>query len=179
MFSVKLTLRTVIAGCPDSGLEALDWRRKHNLPERCDNRYTIEIKSDDYPEAHFRQLVDAGFKPRVSAHGDISIQETPGALGHSFDPDMNAVYGYCAVISPEDVNGSLADAACSALRSAFRAQTLEKAGGEKALVSEAEKLTAEMEAGYRRLAEIENILGECGINIPRKMADFEIDRGAL
>ena len=47
MYKVSINLNATIAGCPESGIEACEFRAKHGIPEQPTNRVTIELDVAD------------------------------------------------------------------------------------------------------------------------------------
>ena len=61
MFTAHICTDVIIAGCPEAGLAALDWRRAHGFTDRMDNRIPVEVKGE-ITETDFRALVGAGWR---------------------------------------------------------------------------------------------------------------------
>lgn len=47
MYKVSINLNATIAGCPESGIEACEFRAKHGIPEQPTNRVTIKLDVAD------------------------------------------------------------------------------------------------------------------------------------
>lgn len=115
LFRANLKVHIKIAGCPESGVAALDYRRAHGLPERLDNRHDVEIKGE-ISEADFRELVAAGYGS-FESNGDGAQELVFDSLDSHYSP--LSLRSGCAVIevSPSDIPIQLA---CRALQSCAR-----------------------------------------------------------
>lgn len=72
MFSAKFNTHVQIAGCPETGLAALDYRRKHGLSERGDNRVLI-VLDGPISEETFRKLAKAGYAVSEDSSGGLKV----------------------------------------------------------------------------------------------------------
>ena len=147
LFHAQLAVRVKIAGCPDQGLDALDWRREHGLPDRLDNIVPVRVKGE-IEENEFRALLKAGYRAHYYAGGGhVQLIDLPT----KHNPDEGCFYGHYATVPvhPED---SAIDLACRAFRSCAREAALDAAGGET-------KLREELTAAESRVTEIRRLLG--------------------
>lgn len=118
LFNANIRVRVVIEGCPERGVEALDWRRTRGLTERLDNRHDVSIQHA-IDEASFRALVAAGWY--ASTHTDGSATVDGNRLRQEYDPAYSSSYGHCATI-PVEPGDTCVDIACRALVACAREQ---------------------------------------------------------
>ena len=125
LFTARLRVRIVAAGCPERGVEALDWRRAHGLSDRLDNRCDVTIE-DGITEAEFRALVTAGWGVSYDTAGGGCVNRD--WLEPKWSP--MASYGHCATIEVTPAKSAV-DLACEAMRACAREQKRDECGASK------------------------------------------------
>jgi len=103
MFSIQLDTVVTISDCPKSGLDAIDWRRAHGLPERHDNEQRLAWSGED--EEAFRAAIRAGMRFDSHADGSATVNAKVhggwptirGGYTYSQDNGLHATVDYCVV----------------------------------------------------------------------------------
>lgn len=106
MFKIKVDTWVKIAGCPDSGLPALDFRRDNGLQERMDDRFPIVADITD--ETLFRRLVEAGYYVTTYSDGTAAVLAIDNGRGFPVRDAYSktqyqyhgASYGWRAEVTP-------------------------------------------------------------------------------
>lgn len=62
MWNITVETTVIIAGCPDSGIAAVDWRREHGIPDSPDARLFIH-QASLADEQLVRELAGLGYRP--------------------------------------------------------------------------------------------------------------------
>lgn len=83
MFAVSINRSVVIEGCPKEGIEAVDFRRQHGLPERPTNKEEVNFTATD--ESLFRRIQASGLEPDYQA--DYDFRFSTWAATHPFRVD--------------------------------------------------------------------------------------------
>lgn len=151
LFKANIGVRIVIADCPRSGIEALDWRREHGFSDRLDNYCDVEIRGN-ITESQFRKLIKSGYG--CHSYEDGSQTVAMNSLRREYDPLFSSTHGHRAVLhidSPYDFD---IDYACEALIACTREQLAHDIGEDK--------LRAEKKELLERLAVIDSKLAVLG-----------------
>ena len=137
-FFARIQTYVKIAGCPKSGLEALDWRRLNGFSDRMDNHIPIDI-SGMINEGDFRRLAQAGWNVSTDSEGNGHIDDFIPDHWNEFHPCGH--YGWRATVNA-DPGMPEVDLACLAALEARR---------KKAGVPEMQRQLADLETQVSEL----------------------------
>lgn len=186
-----------IAECPSSGIEALDYRREHGLPDdRADNVVLLDLRGG---EPELRALVGAGADASATELGHLEIRKHGDVLGHKsgclgYLPRHAYASGYRLELAPDAVKSLVAAepedrchllAALAKARAAvLSAEAEERAAKEEAMKAEreaerAEKRRRHEEEAQREEAERVGWIGAHGSKRLQRLAAEGIECGAV
>lgn len=148
LFGASINVRIQIEGCPEHGIDALDWRRACGLAERLDNRADVVLEGQ-ISESDYRALVAAGWGYDTRTDGSSWV--TRNSLRREYDP--TATYGHCAVVAVRS-DHSPVELACLALRACAREQRRRDLGVPD-IEREIERLTAQIEESSAAVCKLE------------------------
>lgn len=199
MFAVKLESKVRINGCPERGLEALDWRRAHGLADRHDDVVHVAGEWDD--ESLFRALAEAGYTPERYTDGSAKIVLSGiGASGWppAGDTRHGSAYGWYAAVPVDVVRSFVAspdpDSALDlllAIAAASRARDEERkradaeraaedaASRERFARQDADRTAAKLAAEEAEAVERNSWIAEHGSPRLRRLAAESIECGAV
>jgi hypothetical protein len=135
LFNADIEVRIVLEGCPERGVDALDFRRVRGLPERLDNRMFVRIHGE-VSESDYRALLSAGWAADMDSGGGGWIRRN--SLRREYDPI--ASYGHYATVAVRP-DHSPVELACLALRACAREQKWSELDGGR-MLRELERIDA-------------------------------------
>lgn len=154
-FSIKEAAVVTIENCPKTGVEALDFRRLHQLPEGTNNKVTIpdfEFTSEEFG----RELLSRGFKGSSYKLGYLEFTEK-----------LDYHWGYLGTAAPEKIRDYIAhpttETAVALILDTFDSETREAkaiAAARKLLSEEIQELTKRAEKAESKVKYLEGEIEE-------------------